>query len=73
MRKKVLSFTITDEMGGLDAAITAFAKEWILDVAVDVPQRKRSIASLSKIARYDRWKMGRWIDALGLRDEISDL
>ena len=73
MRKKLLSFTVTEDMGGLDAAITAYVKEWILDIAVDVPEEERTMVRLSKIARCDREKMSRWINALGIREQLGEL
>ena len=67
-----IAFTITDEES-LDGALTAYAREWILLAAGELPLGKRTLTALAKQAGTNRQRLARWLDALDIRDEIDQM
>lgn len=67
-----VSFTVADD-DTLDGALTAYAREWILIAAGELPKGKRTISALAEIVGTNRQRVARWLDALGIREKIADL
>ncbi len=67
-----ISFTVTDE-DDMDGALTAYAREWLLTAASDLPRDNRSLTTLAEVAGTNRQRLARWLDALGIRDEIDEM
>lgn len=67
-----VSFTVVDD-DSLDGALTAFAREWILIAAGELPKEKRTLSALSEIIGTNRQRVARWLDALGIREKIEKL
>ncbi len=67
-----VSFTVTDE-DNLDGALTAYAREWILLAAADLPRGGRTLNALAEMSGTNRQRLARWLDALGIRDELDEM
>jgi hypothetical protein len=69
--RRQLSFIVSDN-GTLDAALTAYAKEWLLIAASEIPNRNRSLVSLTGAVGTNRHRVARWLDALRIREQVDD-
>ena len=66
-----LSFNISDE-DNMDGALTAYARQWLLIVASELPFEKRSLTALAGAVGTTRQRIARWLDALQIRKQIED-
>ncbi len=68
-----ISFSISEDENSLNGALTAYAREWILVAASELPEDTRSITALAESAGDNRQKVARWLDALGIRDQVYEM
>ena len=71
MRRQV-SFTITDQ-DDLDGALTAYAREWLLIAASELPEGSRTLTALSDAVGTNRQRVARWLDALKIREQVDEM
>ena len=71
MRRQV-SFTITDQ-DDLDGALTAYAREWLLIAASELPEDSRTLKALSDAVGTNRQRVARWLDALKIREQVDEM
>lgn len=69
--RRQLSFIISDEED-IDGALTAYAREWLLIAASELPNETRSLVSLTKAVGTNRHRVARWLDALRIREQVDD-
>lgn len=67
-----IAFTITEDKN-IDGAMTAYAREWILIAASQLDENRRSLTALAEKVGTNRQKLARWLDALGIRDQIDEM
>ena len=67
-----ISFNVTDE-DTLDGAMTAYAREWLLLAAAELPEGNRTLMALAENTGADRQRLARWLDALEIRKEFEEL
>jgi hypothetical protein len=67
-----VSFTITDS-DDLDGALTAFAREWLLIAASELPEGRRTLTALSEAVGTNRQRVARWLDALKIREQVDEM
>jgi hypothetical protein len=70
--KRKVRFTVSDTED-LDGALTAYAREWFLLTASELPVGDRTLAALSKKVGTNRQRVTRWLDALEIRDKVDEL
>jgi hypothetical protein len=69
--QRQLTFTIS-EGDDLDGALTAYARQWLLIAASELPYEKRTLMALSSAVGTNRQRVSRWLDALQIREQVED-
>ena len=69
--RRQLGFIISDK-DNLDGALTAYAREWLLIAASEVPADRRSLVALTNAVGTNRHRVARWLDALRIREQVDD-
>lgn len=69
--RRQLGFIISDK-DNLDGALTAYAREWLLIAASEIPAERRSLVALTTAVGTNRHRVARWLDALRIREQVDD-
>jgi DNA-binding phage protein len=69
--RRQLSFLVSEEKT-IDGALTAYARECFLIAALELPEKDRSLATLTRAVGMSRHRATSWFDALRIREQLED-